>query len=184
MINNPCGLKPVSHITGGSWNGKTSQYYVPSSDTSVYQPGDVVVSTPGASNGVVMGTVSYGVQQIAKAGLLSNPRGVLLTVQADPLDLASVGLPATKSKNYLVNVCDDPTVVFEIQCNNTTALSPTAIGKFADIVIGTGAVLSGTQLDVTSISTSSSTLRILGISNGDFSAYTKLLVCFNFHELG
>lgn len=144
MVNQPSGLKPVSHINGGEWNGKVSQYYVASTDTSVYQPGDLVVSTPGGSNGIVQNTVSFGVQQISKASTLSNPRGVLISVQADPLNLSYTGLPATKDKNYLVNVSDDPLVIWEIQCNNTTTLSPTVIGKYADIVIATGATLSGT----------------------------------------
>jgi hypothetical protein len=184
MVNSPTGFRPVSHISGGPWNGRVSQYYIPSTDTSVYQPGDLVVSTPGASNGVVQGVGSIGVQQIAKASTGSNPRGVLLSIQADALNLNFTGLPATKDKNYLVNVIDDPTVVFEIQCNNTTTLAATVIGKYADIVVGTGATLSGTQLDSATISNSASTLRILGLSYGDFSAYAKLLVAFNFHELG
>ena len=186
--NAPAGLVPVSHINGGNWNGKTNRYFIAPSDTNVYAVGDVVVSTPGAGQGyIAAGLVVDGVPQITKAGLSSNPRGVIVSVEQDRNGNAERVIPATKLRGYVVNVADDPLLVFQVQANNTTALPLTSINKYADLVLGTpsgGQGVSGTMLDVATIGLSTNTLRVLGLANGDFSTNAQLLVCFNFHELG
>ena len=187
-VNAASGLTPVSHINGSGWNGKTSVYYIAQADTNVYAVGDVVVSTPGAGDGVVNGVLVNGVPQVTKAGLASNPRGVIVSVQQDRNGNGERVIPATKLRGYFVNVADDPLLVFQLQADNTTALPVTAIGKYADLNIAlsvSGQGVSGTQLATASITTTANVpLKILGVALGDLTAYTQLLVCFNNHDLG
>lgn len=185
--NAPMGLQPVSHINGGDWNGKTNRYWIPATDVNPYYIGDVVQTLVGAGDGMLNGQIVVGIPQVTKAGTGSNPRGVIVSVEADQNGNGQRVVPATKTRGYFVNVADDPLLVFQIQANNTLLLANTCVGKYADIVVAastSGQGVSGTMLDVSTISFGTTTLRILGLATGDFTAYAQLLVCFNYHELG
>ena len=179
-------MVPVSHINGGEWNGKTSQYFIPQSDTNKYQSGDVVTTAYGTVDSVSQ-YYPAGLSQVTKVvSSRPNPRGVMTSVAPLLLNIDVQGVPASKTTGYVINVVDDPLVVFRIQCDNTTTLTPAILGKYADFNLATGpANTSGTQLASATISTDGSLpLRILGLVDGDHSAYCDLLVCFNIHELG
>ena len=110
-----------------------------------------------------------------------------MSVEADQNGNGQRVVPATKTRGYFVNVADDPDLIFQIQANNTTTLAATAVGKYADIAIAaslSGQGVSGTMLDIATISTTPALLRILGLATGDFTANAQLLVVFTFHELG
>ena len=187
-VNAAMGLVPVSHINGSGWNGKTGMYYIPQTDTNVYAVGDVVSSTAGAGDGIVNGTLVTGIPQVVKSGLAANPRGVIVSIQPDRNGNGERVIPATKLRGYLVNVADDPLLVFQVQADNTVALPVTAIGKYADLSIAlsvSGQGVSGTQLATASLTTVANVpLKVLGVALGDMAAYTQLLVCFNNHDLG
>ena len=187
MDNRPHGFSPRQYLDGTDWNGQLRQYYIPSSDLAAYYLGDAVVGVPGASNGRVDGLLSIGVPQISKANPGDACRGVLVGVGFNYVDLSLKNIPATKTKDYLVSVVDDPRVVFEIQGDNTTTLDATVVGQFADFTVAAPSTDQGISATVLTTSTIANNpalpLRILSLASGDFSAYTRFLVTFNLHEL-
>lgn len=185
--NAPFGLQPVSHTTGGNWNGKTTRYYIQQSDTNAYAVGDLVSAIAGSGSGVINNQTVDGIPLVTKAGLVATYRGVITAITPAFSDLGTRVIPATKLQGYFVDVADDPTLIFAVQCDSSTALASTVIGQYADVSIAGGAGglgVSGTQLASASIATSPGLpLRIVGLAGGDMSAYAVLLVTLNLHDL-
>lgn len=191
-INSPTGLSPVRYLSGGTWNGQGTVYYIPSGDTNQYGIGDIVKSAAGSD--------VNGVATVVKAGATDVPRGVIVgvlptflnqnTLAGSNIDLSVIAIPATKTKAYYVLVADDPMIVFEAQCDNTATL--VAIGtvnaNVSPVIANpaTNSPFSGTQLDHTQFATTNTfMLKVLGLPNrvgADFTANAKLLVKFNSHE--
>ena len=189
QLNRPNGFSPRSYLNGADWNGQARQYYVPASDTSALYIGDLVESLAGASDGIVLKQPSIGVPALAKCAAGANPRGVVVGIGTDVVDLSPSYLPATKLKAYLVYVADDPQLVFEVQGDNAATLAATCVGQFADYTVATpGAGVNGVSATVLTTATIAANaalpLRILGLAGGDFTAYTRFLVSLNLHELG
>lgn len=188
--NSPSGFSPISNLNGASWNEGARQYWIPSTDTNAYYIGDLVSTVPGASNGVLQpqNVPTVGVAQITKMVAGGTPRGVIVSIPLDPAAPNTQFIPATKTHDYIITVLDDPNVILTVQANNTTVLAVTCINSFADIIVAnglSGQSASGTQIDSTTIGGNAALpIRILGLYNGDFSSYAKLVVCFNLHELG
>jgi len=183
--NRPHGFQPVSYLNGAAWNGQARTYYVAQGNTDALWQGDVVAITPGASNGKAMGLISVGVQELEKAAADSVVRGVLVGVGMNTRELIGT-IPATKQQSYLVEVVDDPQVIFEVQGDNTTTLGADVVGKYANftVVNGQPGGVSGTVLETASIADDSSLpLLILGLAEGNFGAYTRFLVMFANHGL-
>lgn len=189
-INAANGFSPVGSIVGASWAEKARLYVIPSTDTSQYGIGDVVLSLAGAD--------VNGVPNVIKATASDIPRGVIVGI--DPvltsgvslagttLGLETIAIPATKTKAYYVMVVDDPNVIFEIQ-GSGTATAAASINKNASPVIAnpaTGSPFSGTQLDTGTLNTTNTLmLKIIGVAQRpgtDFTANAKFLVKFNRHE--
>lgn len=184
--NAPMGMTPVSHINGGDWNGKTNRYFIAASDMNAFYIGDVVVSAPGAGDGMVNGQIVVGVPQVTKAGVGAAARGVIVSVEQDQNGNGQRYVPATKTRGYFVNVADDPLLIFQIQVSNSSLLTATCVGEFGDLLVAasaSGQGVSGTRLDSTTIGTTTGPLRILGLALGDFTANAQVLVCFVWHEL-
>lgn len=193
--NAPHGASPVETTIGASWSSKCNVYHIPSADTNAYFIGDFVKS-------VATGSDAQGVADVTKAVASDQfMRGIIVGVlpvyvlgqqlSVGTPNLNILTIPATKTNDYYVLVLDDPNIVFEIQCNNTTALTPaTTVGYNAKIVVANGvspSPVSGTVVDSTNIATTSTfPLKIVGIAqrpNADFTAFTPLLCKFNSHEL-
>lgn len=186
--NKPSGFQPVSYLNGADWNGQARRYYVPASDLNAYYVGDLVESLAGASNGIVQNEISIGVPRVTKCAAGATMRGAVVGFGTDVVDLSLGSIPATKLRSYFLYVADDPQLIFAVQGNNTTTLSNTCVGMFADFVVATPAstnAQSASVLDTASIDANPVLpLRILGLRQGDFTAYTKFLVALNLHELG
>ena len=99
--NIPRGFVPSRYADGTTWNGAANKYYIPSTDTNQYNPGDVVKSFAGAD--------AFGVPAVTKiTNGTDTPRGVILDVVVSPennislvgtnLDLTLQNIPATKTK--------------------------------------------------------------------------------------
>ena len=187
-LNQPRGFKPVRFLSGAKWNGQTTEYYIPSSDTNIYAIGDVVKSLDGASNGQINGMTSIGVGRVTKASSGDTPRGVIVGFGVNATSLFNRTIPATKTQGYIVQVVDDPNVLFMVQGNNAGTLSDTSVGAYANYTVTAiteNAPVSATVLDTTSIADNGGLpLHILQVLGGDFTAYTPFLVAFNLHELG
>lgn len=185
--NAPAGFSPVSYLNGADWNGQARRYYIPSTDTSAFYIGDLVVSAEGASDGVVQGEVSIGVPQIEKAVAGGETRGVVVGIGLNVINTGQSYIPATKSQDYFIYIADDPQLIFAVQGDNSTTLATSCIGKFADFTVATPPAegVSATVLATATIASDPSLpLRILGLYRGDFTAYATFLVALNLHELG
>src|SRR2546425_5677078 len=127
--NAPHGMNPVMNLNGTPWNQVARMYRIPSTDGTAYAIGDVVKSATGSDAAGVTNVI------ISAAGNVN--RGVIVgivvapTIQQNPVasqtpNLNSMTIPATKLSDYYVYVVDDPFVIFEIQCEKTTAVTVTA----------------------------------------------------------
>lgn len=191
-LNAPKGFVPVKTANGAAWNGATNVYYIPSTDGSVYSPGDAVKS---AANGD-----ANGIPAIQKAASGDTLRGVITSILVAPpfqpsiqgqnIDLTVQQAPATKLKAYYALVVDDPAVLFELQDDGLNALTATSCNKNANFTVANPTapqVNSATTLTTGTVATTSTfSLRIFGLSQRDDNAFginAKWLVKINNHEL-
>lgn len=185
--DSPAGFQPVSYLNGADWNGQAHRYYIPASDLNAYYVGDLVKSADGASDGRVQNEVSIGIPMVTKCVAGDTARGAIIGFGTDVVDLQSY-LPASRTRGAFVYVADDPQLIFAVQGDNATSLANTCIGQFADFIVaapGFGGAGSASVLDTSTIAANATLpLRILGLRQGDFTAYTKFLVGLNLHELG
>ncbi len=190
--NSPFGALPVRHGNGNPWNGMTNRYLVPSADGSAYYIGDVVISAAGAD--------ANGVSAVAKATAGQTARGIIVGVEVAPpnavslqgtaLSLETLTIPATKTRDYYVYVCDDPDVVFEIQGDGTgTNQVAVNANKNAQLTIAAPSAgsLSATVINSSTIAvTQAHNIKLMGLaqrSTNAFGAYAVWLAKFNQHEL-
>lgn len=189
----PRGLVPSRYLDGSAWNGATNMYCIPSSDGSIYGPGDVVKSAAGGD--------ANGIPYVQKAAGTDTARGVVIAVvtaapnlpstQGTNLDLTTQAIPATKTKDYYVLVADDPTLIFEVQDNGASALTSTACNKNASLIVANPTSPqqnSATSLSCASVNTTQGlNIKIMGLvqkPNNAYGVYASWLVRFNQHELG
>lgn len=192
-VNAPYGLKPVFNGDGSPWNGQVRPYYIPSTDLDAYYVGDVVLSAAGADG--------YGIPQVAKATATDTPRGVIvsilpvpprpLTLDGSGTNLAEFYIPATKSKDYWVLVCDDPHTIFMCQGDSTGTNQVAAnVNKNARITVAapsTPGPFSASVIDSSTIAvTQAHVMKLYGLAQvpgNVFGAYAQWYVRFNQHEL-
>jgi len=140
----PFGLRPSHTVSGAPFNGQTRMYRIPSTDAVAYSIGDVVTEVAG-------GDVKTGVSDVAIFGTRGatatsgNARGVIVgfassagsgggqPVGGDPDNLGLMIIPATKSKDYYVYVCDDPHMIYEAQTNT---IASSAFNKNTGLAVG------------------------------------------------
>lgn len=190
MANNnaPAGLVPVEYLNGSPWNGKTRRYHIPSSDTNAYAIGDpVTLLGTGDAQGVpsvVLATAGSGI-----LGAVMGAGGLTYGgMSADPTNLNTTVIPATKTKDYYVLIADDPSILFEVQEIGTgTPLAAADIGLNANLVAGANSgYMSGWLLtNTTEANTVTLDVKLMGlrqISGNAFGAYAKWLVLINNHK--
>ena len=192
-VNKVSGLSPVKSLNGADWDGRGNMYFISSSDTNAYNPGDPVVLSGNGDTvkgipGVTIGVAGSPIVGVFLAGGINADGGPYI----DPNNLSLIGIPATKTKNYYCLVVDDPNVIFEIQEGGVgSALTSASIGNNANFHAGSPtspAVYSGYYLDNNTVAgTSSLNLKLLGLarrSDNAFGAYAKWLVKINNHVYG
>ena len=184
----PKGLKPLRYLSGAPYNGKVRMYLLPSSDGTATFIGDAVTLAGGggAAGTVVYGYDVEGMPTIKQAAAGSTPVGVVVDFLPNPDSLAPNY--RTSSTNRIALVCDDPNVVFEVQEDSVTStLAATDIGTNADITVGSGSTTTGIsamELDSTTTSTVTATLRVLGLvrrPDNAIGSHAKWEVIFNEH---
>lgn len=188
-VNRPSGLAPVMYLNGSPWNGQARTYWISSTDTSVFAPGDPVVW-----NG--SGDARFGIPQIALAAASASAvTGAVLGAGGlvygggyfDPNNLTQVVIPSAKLFNYYVLVADDPDLLFEIQEGGSgSALTAADVGANFYLKSGTNnGYVSGWLLDnATNSTTSTYQLKTWGLverSDNAFGTYAKWLVSINNH---
>lgn len=185
--NKPMGLSPVSHLLGLNWSAGCHVYFIASTDNNAFAIGDPVKSSgTGDDNGVA--GVTLGTAGSPLRGAIVG-FGAYESLMADPANLDSNILPATKTKNYYALVADDPFIIFEAQEIGTgTQLTKAEIGLNANLVAGTNnGFISGWLINNSGEATTATlNVRLLGLvrrADNAFGAYAKWLVMINDHEL-
>lgn len=187
--NKPAGLQPVQYLNGSPWSGQARTYYIPQADTNAYAIGDPVVMA-GSADGNGVASVS-----IAAAGTSNPVLGAIVGVgryeylMADPSNLDTIVIPATKTHDYYVMVADDQNILFSIQEGNTTTyLTAANVGQNANLFAGANnGYVSGWTLNNSGTAvTATLQLRIMGLirkQDNAYGQYAKWLVKINTHQL-
>jgi len=185
------GFRPVKTINGGPYNGQANLYFVPSSDSTVIMVGDAVKLAGDAR-------AATGAPTVTRAGATDAPVGIVvgilftgvgdLTNMPPVNDLNTPVYRRASTDRYLL-VCDDPSVVYEVQYAGTSVSAATITanvgqnGQFTTTAGSTTSGSSGMQLDSSGLATTATLpLKIVGFPNrpdnipGDtyFSYYVKL----------
>jgi hypothetical protein len=178
--NAPMGARVVSNLEGSPWNGRGREYTVLANDSTPLYIGDLVKigSTTGAVN-------QFGdVLPVCTASAATNTScGIVIGFKTNPNSLSTVYRPASTLATAIV--CDDPTVLFEMQANGIVVA--TAITLLGDIVYAAGSAYfntSASQLDYTTVGSSGTTIQIMGISqtvNNELGLYCKVICRFKKH---
>lgn len=156
----PFGLRPVSTLTGGSWEGKVETVAILAADGTATFVGDPVKLT---------GTASAD----------GKYPSVAQCAAGDPIDYVIVGFEPdfanesfipnyrTASTLRLAKAVPVPGIIFEIQEDSVGgSIAITAVGEFCDLIIGAGSTttgISGVELDSSNAGTGDG-VRLLGIS--------------------
>lgn len=183
------GLRPVRHLNGNPWNGMTRMYYVPSTDNSAIYIGDPVIhgGTAGAAGTVVNGIDVDGMPT-ADVGAAASAKFLGVMVGRLPKQSDLSVLYRVASEDTIILVCDDPSVVFEVQEDGTLAV--TAVGLNGDLTsFGAGSTTTGrsaVELDSSTVTTTATlSVRVLGLAKKEGNAVGANAVwevAFNEHE--
>ena len=184
----PFGLKPVRHLNGNPWNGKTRVYYKAAGSPIIYK-GD-----PVELNGSADATGKYpDVLALATDDTPTHIVGVAIAtttvpyIAADPSDLAT-GYVAAAKEAY-VHVVDDPSVVFEIQEDGVTStLGAADVGGNCGLTNATGNTTTGvsnqeleSELGATTNTHALRLLRLVDREDNALGAWAKWEVIINLH---
>jgi hypothetical protein len=186
--NTPFGLAPVEYLSGAKWNGQARRYCIPSTDGNAYAIGDVV-TIAGSADAKGIPTVVLATPGSGVLGVIVGMGGLQYGgPSADPTNLNTTVIPATKTKAYYVLVADDPNIIFEVQEIGTgTPLAATEVGLNANLVAGTnnGYVSGWLLTNTTEAVTATLDVKLLGLSqripDNAFGAYAKWNVLINNH---
>jgi hypothetical protein len=185
--NAPMGLVPRRYRNGSPWMGAARHYYVPASDATALFIGDPVV--------IVAGVDPNGFASVTRAGATGRITGVVVGFRPSATIIAN-GYRAASTAEYVI-VADDPDLLFEVQESAATdgaALTAAAMGKNANLIVGTGNTKtrqSAFTLDSTSAATTN-TLQVriveserridntmIGTNGSPGAAYANWLVAIN-----
>ena len=162
----PFGFKPVKHLNGNPWNGKTNVYYIPATDATATFRGDAVKSAGAATADGMYPTV-------AQAAATDTIRGVVIGFSDTPYinvnqDNLLENYRAASVARYAF-VVDDPDVIFEIQEDSVgNSITAAMVGLSTDIVVGSGSTttgLSAMELDSSDTATAAGQCKILRAVN-------------------
>lgn len=186
----PFGLRPVRHRNGNPWNGALTPYYVPASDSTAIFIGDPVVIVGDSNDNHVLGYPPGSLSEVTRATVGD---GNLITGVVCEVAMATRDSTIYReaSTERVLMVCDDPSVVFEIQSDGGTVTADT-VGLNAVLIAthagSTATGLSGMELDTTSdvpAADASNQLLILGFSmreHNEIGAFAVFDVIINAHS--
>ena len=198
-VNAPFGAKPIGTFNGGPYNGRTTRYWIPSTDGTAYGIGSIVKSLNNSDASGIPGVIIAGGTDTVRGIIVGLDVGIgpflpgnVPDLSKDPQATASlVQIPATKARDYYVLVADDPECMFMMQLDSAgtnsvaskvnnnasfTATAPPTNQAFSAGVIG-GATINTTQ---------ALNIRLMGLAQipgNVFGAYAIYVCKFNQHEL-
>src|SRR5262245_53069233 len=138
--NRPAGLVPVEYLNGAPWTGGGRVYCILQANANAFAIGDPVVSA-GTSDSAGVPAIT-----LATAGATNPVLGAMVSGAGSPAYAGSFGvpaespivIPATKTRNYYVLVCDDPNVIYEVQEDAIGgAMAAADVGLNVDLIAGT-----------------------------------------------
>lgn len=191
----PFGLRIARTGNQAAFNAQLNTYWIPSTDNNALYVGDPVKSLANADGNGIPGVVKITNGTDTPRGFVVGVYPSLLggnSMQGTNLDLTQVSIPATKTRDYYVMVCDDPDVIFEVQGDSTGTNQIAAnANKNASLTIAAPSTatfpVSATVVNSSTIATTSTLIiRLMGLAqipgNG-FGANATWLAKFNMHEL-
>lgn len=137
--NQAWGLQAIKTINGGTWNGQTSSYLIQSGYGNNIFKGDLVFL---GANGYIQNLcdANMGVYGAQQAIGVFNGCSFSTTTATNPIDPSSPGRPywpaGTMTLNGVPATCDiidDPSVIFNIQCDGVVPLGIGAQGQTASV---------------------------------------------------
>lgn len=159
------GLRPIRHMNGAPYRGECHRYYVPSTDSSDIGIGECVK--------VVAAMDAAGLTNVcAQAAAGDAILGVVVGIEPNAnISLSKRYRPASTAAYVLV--CDDPSVVYEVQedaVGNVVTAAHVGEHYNADIVVvsatanvTTATGLSKTMLDSSDGKAATAQLKIVGV---------------------
>lgn len=136
----PRGLQPVRHVSGAPYNGATNQYYHDAGNGVAIFKGDLVTVT-GASTFALIGGVLKSLPNVVQSATGDVFQGVCVSVEPETRDSL---IYCAASTGRIINVCDDPSVLFEAQdVNSGTPLTANDVSLNINVVVGTGSTTTG-----------------------------------------
>jgi hypothetical protein len=177
----PNGLVPVRTLTG-PYMGQTNAYSTAAGDGTLIGIGDPVKL---AGTSQLIGDITYA--DVARAATGDVIVGVMTSVVPATRDSTVYRAASTAT---VVNVCDDPTVLFEVQESAAgTSLTANDIGLNANFVVASASTTTGlsatTLNNATEATTNTLDLKIIGLANKPNNAVgesAKWIVRINRHQ--
>ena len=189
-IDRPSGLKPVGTKGAANWSGKVNMYAVADDDTTAIFVGDLVklAGTAGEAGEEIYGMDVEGMPEVTQSAAGDKSVGVVVGFLANQDNLTTKHRAASTARVALVS--DDPDTIYEVQeVSGGTALTSTAVGNNANVVVGAGNAttgVSGMELDnATEANTAGLNLQILSLSkkpDNNMGEHAKWLVMVNDSE--
>lgn len=145
------GLTPIKHRNGAPYNGATRTYFVPSTYAVALFVGDPVIKTGTANTTAVEGHNIATLPEINKAtaGDGNALTGVIVSFGANGNNQDITHNPASTER--IVNVADDPDLLFIIQADAGGTLTAADVGQNANVIFthagSTSTGQSGVELD-------------------------------------
>lgn len=119
-VNKPYGMRPIRTGNGSPYMGEAQLYHIPSTDTNAYFIGRPVTLL-GTGDGTGVPSVTIGVAGSAILGPIVGVhpvKPVSPSLLGTSLTLEDTSIPATKTRDFYVMVCDDPDIIFQMQQNS------------------------------------------------------------------
>lgn len=170
-VDRASGFKPVRHLNGAPYNGQFKYFLMASGDGTATYVGDPVkiAGSSGAAGLYVSGVNCEGLATVSRdeSGTTGQAfAGVVVGFLPDPTDLSKKHRVA--STNRIAMVCNDPSVVYEVQEDaDTTPIASTSVGLACAIATTVGSSttgISGMQLDSSTVNTTSTLpVKIIGL---------------------
>ena len=189
-VNRPFGLMPVETLHGRA--PVTHRYFITSADTDAYYIGSPVILAATADANGVPG-VAIGAAAGVYVGSVVSVEPVIvngIAQAASTLDRTQVSIPATKTRNYYVEVADDPHQIFEVQCGSVaTNLVSTKLNNNFDLTIAAPSPATSPQSativnNATIATTNTVSMRMMGLAqrpNNEIGAFQVVRCKINTH---
>lgn len=200
-VQAPYGFAAVSNLNGAPYSGRTTRYWIPSTDGNAYYIGDAVKSLANSDATGVPGVIKITNGTDTIRGIITGLEAANVGMPGSVADLskdpqatsAQVSIPASKGRDYYVMVVDDPDAIFMVQgdttatnqvaanankaCSFTVAAPTPATNAISASVINSATIAAGNA---------ALNLRLMGLAqipgNG-FGASANWIVKINQHEL-